>query len=42
LFAKIRAQVAKESFAKILRDTQGSTSWIYEAIKQIMSDDEGI
>jgi hypothetical protein len=42
LFAKIRAQIAKESFAKILRDTQGSTGWIYEAIKQIMSDDEGV
>ncbi len=35
VFAKIREQIAKESFAKILRDTQGSTGWIYEAIKQI-------
>jgi hypothetical protein len=42
VFAKIREQIAKESFAKILRDTQGSTGWIYEAIKQIMSDDERI
>ncbi|NOT14885.1 MAG: hypothetical protein HOP21_04775 [Methylotenera sp.] len=42
MFAKIREQIAKESFAKILRDTQGSTGWIYEAIKQIMSDDERI
>jgi len=38
LFAKIRAQIAKESFAKILRDTQGSTGWIYDAIKQICQD----
>jgi hypothetical protein len=40
LLAKIREKIAKESFAKILRDTQGSTGWIYEAIKRIMSDDE--
>jgi hypothetical protein len=39
LFAKIREKIAKESFAKILRDTQGSTGWIYEAIKQICQDD---
>jgi len=38
VFAKIREQIAKESFAKILRDTQGSTGWIYEAIKQICQD----
>lgn len=38
LFAKIRAKIAKKSFAKILRDTQGSTGWIYEAIKQICQD----
>ena len=38
LFAKIRAQIAKESFTKILRDTQGSTGWIYEAVKQICQD----
>jgi hypothetical protein len=42
VFAKIRKRIAKESFSKILRDTQGSTGWIYEAIKQIMSDDERI
>ena len=42
VFAKIRAQIAKESFAKILRDTQGSTGWIYEAIKQTLFNDEGI
>ena len=35
VFTKIREQIAKENFAKILRDTQGSTGWIYEAIKQI-------
>jgi hypothetical protein len=38
VFAKIREQIAKESFAKILRDTQGSTGWIYEAIKKICQD----
>jgi hypothetical protein len=38
VFAKIREQIAKESFSKILRDTQGSTGWIYEAIKQICKD----
>jgi len=38
VFAKIRAQISKKSFAKILRDTQGSTGWIYEAIKQICQD----
>ncbi len=38
VFVKIREQTAKESFAKILRDTQGSTGWIYEAIKQICQD----
>ena len=38
VFAKIREQIAKESFAKILRDTQGSTGWIYEAIKLICQD----
>ncbi|MDD2934072.1 MAG: DUF6088 family protein [Methylotenera sp.] len=38
VFAKIREQIAKESFAKILRDTQGSTGWIYESIKQICQE----
>jgi hypothetical protein len=38
VFAKIREQITKESFSKILRDTQGSTGWIYEAIKQICQD----
>ena len=35
VFAKMREQISPNSFAKILRDTQGSTGWIYEAIKQI-------
>ncbi|MFV1922212.1 MAG: DUF6088 family protein [Methylotenera sp.] len=35
VFAIIRKQVDEKSYAKILRDTQGSTGWIYEAIKQI-------
>ena len=35
VLAKIRAQMAEKSFAIILRDTQGTTGWIYEAIKQI-------
>lgn len=38
VFAKIREKIAKESFAKILRDTQGSTGWIYESIKQICQE----
>lgn len=38
VFAKIREQLAKKSLAKILRDTQGSTGWIYEAIKKICQD----
>lgn len=40
VFAKIREQIDEKNYAKILRDTQGSTGWIYEAIKQIMSDNE--
>lgn len=35
VFAKIREQIDPKSHNKILRDTQGSTGWIYEAIKQI-------
>lgn len=35
VFAKIREQIDEKSYAKILRDTQGSTGWVYEAIKQI-------
>ena len=39
IFANIRAQIANESLAKILRDTQGSTGWVFEAIKQICQVD---
>ncbi len=35
VFAKIREQIDPKNYSKILRDTQASTSWIYEAIKQI-------
>ncbi len=35
VFAKIREQIDPKSYSKILRDTQGSTGWIYDAIKQI-------
>ena len=35
VFAKIREQIDEKNYSKILRDTQGSTGWIYEAIKQI-------
>lgn len=42
VFAKIREQIDAKDTSKILRDTQGSTGWIYEAIKEILSSDEGI
>jgi hypothetical protein len=35
VFAKIREQIDPKNDSKILRDTQGSTGWIYEAIKEI-------
>ena len=35
MFAKIREQIDPKRYSKILRDTQGSTGWIYEAIKKI-------
>jgi len=35
VFEKIREQIEDKNFAKILRDTQGSTGWIYEAIKEV-------
>ena len=35
IFAKIREQIDAKSHSKVLRDTQGSTGWIYEAIKEI-------
>ena len=40
VFAKIREQIDPKNYSKILRDTQGSTGWVYEAIKVIMSSDE--
>lgn len=40
VFAKIREQIDPKSYSKILRDTQGSTGWIYEAIKKTMLDDK--
>ena len=42
IFAKIRGQIDAKNTSKILRDTQDSTGWVYEAIKDIMSNDEGI
>ena len=38
VFAKIREQIDAKSFAKILRDTQGTTGWIYESIKKICKE----
>ena len=35
VFATIREQIDPKNYSKILRDTQGSTGWIYEVIKQI-------
>ncbi len=35
VFAKIREQIDPKNYSKILRDTQGSTGWIYGAIKEI-------
>lgn len=35
VFEKIREQIEDKNFAKILRDTQGSTGWIYDAIKEV-------
>lgn len=42
VFAIIREQIDPKSYNKILRDTQGSTGWIYEAIKQILSNNEKV
>jgi len=42
VFAKIREQIDEKSYAKILRDTQGSTGWIYDAIKLILSNNEKV
>lgn len=38
VFAIIREQIDPKIYSKILRDTQGSTGWIYEAIKQTCQD----
>jgi hypothetical protein len=38
VFAIIREQIDPKNYNKILRDTQGSTGWIYEAIKQIFQE----
>lgn len=38
VFTKIREQIDEKSYSKILRDTQGSTGWVYEAIKQICQE----
>ena len=35
VFANICEQLDPKSYSKILRDTQGSTGWVYEAIKAI-------
>ncbi len=39
VFARIRAQLDAKRFSAILRDTQGSTGWVYDAIKQICRPD---
>ncbi len=38
---KARAQLDSKQFEKILKDTQGATGWIYEAIKQICRGEHG-
>jgi len=38
---KARAQLDPKLFEKILKDTQGATGWIYEAIKQICRGENG-
>ena len=38
---KARAQLDPKLFEKILKDTQGATGWIYEAIKQICRVEHG-
>lgn len=42
VFAKIRKQIDQKNHTKILRDTQGCTGWIYEAIKQICKPIEAV
>lgn len=38
---KIRQQLDPKRYEKILKDTQGTTSWIYEAIKEICRGENG-
>lgn len=42
VLVKIREQIDSKNYNKILRDTQGSTGWIYEAIKQICNPIESV
>jgi hypothetical protein len=42
VLVKIREQIDSKNYNKILRDTQGSTGWIYEAIKQICNPTESV
>lgn len=42
IFATIREQIDAKNRSKILRDTQGSTGWIYAAIKEICKPIENI
>lgn len=38
IIAKIKAKVPQDMYKKILKDTQNTTSWIYEVIKEICKD----
>ncbi len=39
---KMRSQVAPKHFGKILKDTQGTTTWVYDAIKLICQDAQAV
>lgn len=41
LIEKARQQIAPAQFERILKDTQGVTGWIFEAIKQICRGEHG-
>ena len=41
LIEQARQQIAPAQFERILKDTQGVTGWIFEAIKQICRGDHG-
>ena len=41
LIEKARQQIAPTQFERVLKDTQGVTGWIYEAIKQICRSGNG-